>query len=70
MVSHAVWSRGQYTPVECTDHNLFYTYIGKHFVKKNVNEAMELYGKICLDVKHPLDLMRVVAQVKHQINRF
>ena len=68
MISHAVWSSGQYTPIECTDPNLFYSYIGRHFPKKNVTEAMKLYGDMCLKVRHPLDLLRVVAQVCVQIS--
>ena len=64
MVSGGVWHRGTFSSVECDDPNIFYTMLGGHFAKQSVEDVVSNFTELVRIVKYPIDLLRVIAQVR------
>ena len=64
MVSGGMWHQGVYSSVECDDPNIFYSMLGSHFPKHSPEEAVAAFSDLVQVVKYPIDLLRVIAQVR------
>lgn len=64
MTDSAVWKGGQYQPVENDDPDMFHLLISKSFVKLDVAETIANFEAMVLTVQNPLNLLRVVSQVR------
>ena len=63
LVNQGIWVNGIYDSVECNDPNVFYTLLGQHFHRRGVAEIIHAFYDLVMTVKHPLDLLRALAQV-------